>query len=239
VKPRTGIIIFARMSSARLPGKMLRDLGGRTLLERVIERARCVHPNVVLATSQRSDDDALADAAKSLDAPIFRGSLDDVMGRAVQAAQEHGFDAFARLCGDRPLFPIDDMQRGLDVMTEALMRGEEVDLVTTHAPQPVPAGLTTEILRTEALARARSQTDESRDLEHVTTCFYDHPERFDIVHLQTGMREFAGLHFSIDREEDTQRIGTVFKEYPQVNLAVPLAASMLVCTGRQTSQSDA
>jgi spore coat polysaccharide biosynthesis protein SpsF len=226
------------MSSSRLPGKMLRDLGGLTLLERVIERARCVHPHVVLATSQRPEDDALADAAEKLGVPHFRGSLDDVMGRAVQAAREHGFDAFARLCGDRPLFPIDDMQRGLDVMTEALMRGEKVDLVTTHAPQPVPAGLTTEILRTDELASARSQTDEARDLEHVTTCFYDHPERFDIVHLQTGMREFAGLHFSIDREEDTQSIGTVFKEYPQVDLAVPLAASILARRRQQAIHAD-
>lgn len=221
------------MSSSRMPGKMLRKLGNRTLLERVIERARYAHPDVVLATSQRAEDDALADVAEKLDARVVRGSLDDVMGRAVQATQEHGFDAFARLCGDRPLFPIDDMQRGLGVMTDALRRGENIDLVTTHAPQPVPAGLTTEILRTEALARARSQTDDPRDLEHVTTCFYNHPERFDIVHLQTRMRDFAGLHFSIDRDEDANRIGAVFDEAPEIDLSVERVAQKLA---RMTSR---
>lgn len=227
MKPRIGIIVFARMSSARLPGKMLRELGGRTLLERVIERARCVHPDVVLATSQRRDDDALADAARALGTPVFRGSLDDVMGRGIQAARNHGFDAFARLCGDRPLFPIGDMRRGLALMAEAMTRGDHVDLVTTHAPQPVPAGLTTEVLRTEALARARSQTDEPRDLEHVTTCFYEHAERFNMVHLRTRMRDFAGLHFSIDQEEDAERIGAIFDETPEIDLPVERAAENL------------
>jgi spore coat polysaccharide biosynthesis protein SpsF len=231
VKPRIGIIVFARMSSSRLPGKMLRDLGGRTLLERVIERARCVHPDVVLATSQRPEDDALADAAESLNAPVSRGSLDDVMGRAVQAATEHGFEAFARLCGDRPLFPLDDMRRGLALMEESLTSDEQIDLITTHAPRPVPAGLTTEIIRTEALADARSRTEDTHELEHVTTCFHDNPERFEVVSLQTRMRDFAGLHFSIDHEDDAQRIGSVLEAHPEVDLPVDLAASVLAHTG--------
>ncbi|WP_376696632.1 cytidylyltransferase domain-containing protein [Wenzhouxiangella sp. EGI_FJ10305] len=239
MKPRTGIIVFARMSSSRLPGKMLRDLGGRTLLERVIERARCVHPDVVLATSQRPDDDALADAAEKLGVPHFRGSLDDVMGRAVRAAREHGFEAFARLCGDRPLFPLDDMRRGLALMEESMASGQLTDLITTHAPRPVPAGLTTEIIRTEALTDARSQTEDARDLEHVTTYFYDHPERFEIVNLETRMRDFSGLHFSIDQSEDARRIGLVFEKHPEVDLPVELAASVLSGASKQANEANA
>lgn len=229
--PRLGIILFARMSSARLPGKMLMGLGGKTLLERVIERARCVHPEVVLATSDRPEDDALAGAAASADVPVFRGRLDDVMGRAVRAATEHGFAAFARLCGDRPLFPMDDMQRGLDRMQQSLACGSPIDLVTTHAPRPAPAGLTTEIIRTEALAEARSRTDDPGDLEHVTPPFYDHPERYRIVHLETDVRDLHALRFSIDRQADLKRIGAVFERWPAPDLSERQAARLLGLPG--------
>ena len=218
---------------------MLMDLGGRSLLERVIERARCVHPSVVLATSKRSDDDALAEAAEKLDIPTVRGSLDDVMGRAVQAAQEQDFEAFARLCGDRPLFPLDDMRRGLALMEESMHSAQPSDLITTHKPSPVPTGLMTEIIRTEALAAAHSQTEDARDREHVTPFFYDHPERFDIVHLETEMRQFADLHFSIDRAEDVRRIGTVLERNPEIDLPVALAASALARVNEESAQTDA
>lgn len=239
MKPRLGIIVFARMNSSRLPGKMLMELGGRTLLERVIERARCVHPDVVLATSQQPGDDVLAERASQLEIPVVRGGLDDVMARAVHAAREHELDAFARLCGDRPLFPLDDMRRGLTLMKEAIASGRKIDLVTTHAPRPVPAGLTTEIIRTGALADARLQTDEPRDLEHVTTWFYDHPEHCSIEHLKTRMRDFAGLHFSIDQIEDLQRIGKVFDKQPEIDLTVERAASFLAPVRSNVNHADA
>jgi spore coat polysaccharide biosynthesis protein SpsF len=225
--PRLGIIVFARMSSSRLPGKMLMDLGGRTLLERVIDRARCVHPDVVLATSDRPEDDALEENAEKAAIPVFRGSLDDVMGRAVQAAQHHEFDAFARLCGDRPLFPMDDMKRGLDRMQRSLASGTPADLVTTQVPHPVPAGLTTEILRTEALAQARSSTEAAQDLEHVTTWFYDHPEQCRIVALETNARDLKGCHFSVDRPIDLERIRAVFEQHPHSDLPEHRAAALL------------
>lgn len=224
---RIGIIVFARMSSSRLPGKMLHELGSRSLLERVIGRARCVDSKVVLATSRNSEDDALVNEARTIGVAVVRGSLNDVMGRAVQAAGEHDFDAFARLCGDRPLFPIDDMQRGISVMRESIEQGRSADLVSTHTPEPVPAGLTTEIIRTAALADAHANTNDPEEQEHVTTHFYRNRHRFRIVDLATTMRKFHGLHFSIDRPEDAAQINQLFQQHPDIDLPVEQAAASL------------
>lgn len=234
--PRIGIIVFARMSSSRLPGKMLLELGGKSLLERVIERARCVDSKVVLATSGNVEDDALVNAASAIDVPVVRGSLDDVMGRAVQAAGEHSFDAFARLCGDRPLFPIDDMRRGTSVMLESIEQGRPADLISTHTPEPVPAGLTTEIILTAALARAHANTNVPEEREHVTTHFYRNRHNFRIVDLATTMRKFHGLHFSIDRPEDAALINQVFQQDPDIKLPVERAAAKLA--GNEPKISD-
>lgn len=212
--PRIGIIIFARMSSSRLPGKMLRPLGPSTLFDRVVERARLLNTELLLATSDQASDNPLVDRANQLNLPVFRGSLDDVLGRAVAAARNAGFDAFCRLCGDRPFMPLGDMRRGIEIMRKSFVQSNPLDLVTSHKPSPVPAGLLTEIVRTAALARVHGgdTTDEQR--EHVTTAFYDKPYEFRIHELKTGLRALGDVHLSVDSERDQMLIGSIIERNP-------------------------
>ncbi len=233
-EPRIGIIIFARMSSSRLPGKMLRPLGPTTLFDRVVERAHLLDHDMMLATSDQESDDPLVARAKDLNLPVFRGSLDDVLGRAVAAARHAGFDAFCRLCGDRPFMPLDDMQRGMEVMRQSFKQGKPLDLVTTHLPEPVPKGLLTEIIRTETLTGVGKGATTNEQQEHVTTAFYERPSRFRIHELETDLRQLGDVHLSVDTEHDQQAISRVIEQHPALNLPEWKAAEAL--TGHLTSQ---
>ena len=111
---QTGIIIFSRMSSSRLPGKALKRVGNKVLIEHVLDRAlRVGSYRVILATSEERSDDPLVEFVnqnyKMVD--IFRGDLLDVRARAIAACKFYKLDAFARICGDRPLFDVDIVKK--------------------------------------------------------------------------------------------------------------------------------
>src|SRR5687768_7109147 len=102
---RVNAVIQARLSSTRLPGKVLRPLGGRSVLSWVIRAAQETHnlDTVILATSDDPTDDPVADEAASCGAVVVRGPLDDVLARYVKAVREHPCDAVVRLTADCPL----------------------------------------------------------------------------------------------------------------------------------------
>ncbi|MDZ4179352.1 MAG: NTP transferase domain-containing protein, partial [Coriobacteriia bacterium] len=107
--PRTVIIAQARMSSTRLPGKTLMDLGGAPVLDRVIARARRAKlaDDVWLAITEDPSDDVLEEHARALGVPYVRGSLDDVLARYAQAAEASSADAIVRITCDCPLIDPD------------------------------------------------------------------------------------------------------------------------------------
>lgn len=224
-EPSIGTIIFARMSSSRLPGKMLLPLGPTTLFDRVVARARLLNLELLLATSDQNSDDALVQRAGELDLSVFRGSLDDVLGRALAAAKHAGFDAFCRLCGDRPFMPLDDMQRGINVMRQSFTNGDPLDLVTTHLPSPVPAGLLTEVIRTQTLAGIHESTTTAEQREHVSTAFYENPEEYRIHRLETRLRDLGSAHLSVDTERDQRLIARIIEENPAPNFSEREAAA--------------
>jgi spore coat polysaccharide biosynthesis protein SpsF len=202
---RVGAIVFARMTSTRLPGKALLPIGKRPLLGWVLERARRATglTGVVVATSTDPSDDPVAAFARAAGAGVYRGSLDNVAGRALGCAREFGFDAFARLCGDRPFLDPAD----IDTSIAHLIGNASgpVDLVTNTLDGPVPPGLTTEVVRTDALAGVLAQTADQQDLEHVTRYFYRHADGFRIVRAAAVPAGLQGVRFVVDTSEDLER----------------------------------
>ena len=225
---RIGIILFARMSSSRLPGKMLRPLGPTTLFERVVARARTLGSPLVLATSSDRSDDPLDAAANRLEVPVFRGSLDDVLGRACDAARFAGFDAFARLCGDRPFLPLYDTRRGLALMDERLRRGEACDLVTNARPRPVPPGLTMEVIRTAALEHLRTHAPSPESREHVTTGLLASGGGYAVTEIRSPLQDFPPIPLAIDTEDDLVRLGRFIEANPRVDLCEQVAIRVLM-----------
>ena len=150
-----GIIIFSRMDSNRLPGKALIDIFGRPLLGRVIDRAKHVKgaDRVIVATSSRSIDNPIVSFAESESVDVYRGDVDDVAGRALEACKAFDLAKFARICGDRPFFDPELVSRLITMHNEL-----DIDIVTTMFPRTYPPGLTTEIISTDSLERVLSKT---------------------------------------------------------------------------------
>src|SRR5690606_18445145 len=110
---RVGIITQARMTSTRLPGKVLTRIGGKSALEHHLDRLREADAPVIVATTTNASDDPLADRAESLGYSVFRGSEHDVLSRFAGAAREHALDVVVRVTSDCPLIDGDLVNRGI------------------------------------------------------------------------------------------------------------------------------
>ena len=196
-----GAIIFSRFDSSRFPGKALVDIGGRSLLGRVIDRARLAQLDgpVIVATSDRPIDDPICLFAEDEDVEVFRGSLNDVAARALACARSFHLDAFARICGDRPFH----CPKLLGHLAD-LFKKNRLDLATNVLTQTYPSGLTVEIVSTEALQRVITLSQDPLDREHVTRYFYRHAENFRINNVKWDFPEDAAIHLALDDPEDLE-----------------------------------
>lgn len=194
-------IIQARMSSARFPGKVLRDLEGKPVLAHVVSRLRRSREldGVFVATSTDSEDDPVAAWCVSAEVPCHRGSLDDVAARFAQVVSGEGLDAFVRISGDSPLIDpdlVDDFVRRL--------RSRRLDVVTNVFPRSFPPGQSVEVVAGDAYARALALMEGPDDREHVTPVLYRRAETFEIenVTLDPPRRD---VHLAIDDADDLAR----------------------------------
>jgi glutamate-1-semialdehyde 2,1-aminomutase/spore coat polysaccharide biosynthesis protein SpsF len=204
--PRIAAVIQARMSSSRFPGKMLADLGGKTLLARVVERVRaCPRLDaVVLATSDRPDDTELAKAAEKLDITVHRGEYEDVLARFVGAVRQVRADWVVRVTGDCPL--VDP-----ELMAEMIDRAERenLDYLSNVNPPTYPDGFDLEVMRAAALETAFSETHLPHDREHVTPFLRERPGRFRQANQTCPAGDFSDLHWSVDTPEDLKVVAEV------------------------------
>ena len=210
-----GTLVFSRIRSQRLPGKALCSVGGMPLLERVLRRARILPWPVFLATTDTPCDDVLVALAAGLGVESYRGSEERVLERAVLAAEAFGLDAFARICGDRPLFPLEGLEVALSTMRDD---PSTPDLVTNRIPSDVPPGLTTEVIRTSSLRRILDGNASADDQEHLTNHFYRHPHDFRIAPIPPPVGVSVSPGFAVDTEADLTRLSGIFAVAPDLDL---------------------
>ncbi len=199
----TGAIIFSRMDSNRLPGKAMIDISGRSLLGRVIDRAKKIKgaERIIVATSSRSVDDPISSFAESEGIDVYRGNVNDVAGRALDACKAFNLEKFARICGDRPFFDPELVTRLLKMHDKM-----DLDIVTTMFPRTYPPGLTTEIISTSALEFAISKIKKPEDMEHITNYFYRKPHNFNIHNVGIpNNSNYDNVHLVVDDENDLLR----------------------------------
>ncbi|MDO9122321.1 MAG: glycosyltransferase family protein, partial [Anaerolineaceae bacterium] len=167
-------IIQARMSSTRLPGKVLLDLGGRSVLSRMVERVRQskLITRVVVATTIDPSDEPIIQMCQHEKIDFFRGSLPDVLDRYYQAATKYQAEIVVRLTGDCPLI---DPQL-IDQTIQALI-DQQADFSCNRLPPPFnrtyPIGLDVEVCTMAALTFAWHVADEKHDREHVLPYLYE------------------------------------------------------------------
>jgi spore coat polysaccharide biosynthesis protein SpsF len=192
---RTIAVIQARMGSTRLPGKILESIEGRPLLAWTIAAVRAVPEvdDVVLATSDRPEDDAVAEAVRDLDVRIHRGSVHDVLRRVADAVRPLEPDVVIRQTGDNPF-------ADPEIMSAQLVRLDEgpFDYVGIAG---LPLGIGGEAVRAEALWIADREATKAADREHVLPFVYARPERFGIGSL-TAPPAWRHPRYTVDTPAD-------------------------------------
>ncbi len=180
--PKTVAIIQGRMGSSRLPGKILLEMGGKPMLQHVLERTQRARSldSVVVATTTDPTDDPVAAFAASTGVPCTRGSLHDVLDRYYQAARLHQAEVVVRITADCPLIDPQVIDETVQLVTQSasvLGPSSSVDFSCNRLPPPFgrsfPIGLDVEVCTFTALERAWKESTETFHREHVMPFLYE------------------------------------------------------------------
>ena len=202
-------IIQARMGSTRLPGKVLMDMGGKTVLARVAARlCRATLINeIIVATTHSIVDDAIVEECHELGISYFRGSENDVLDRYYQAATVCAAGAVVRITSDCPVIDAQLVDETIRVFQQH--RG---DYASNVFPRTYPRGLDTEVFTVAALEQAWRQAHKSYEREHVTPYFYGHPKLFRLV-SQRGPIDYSQYRWTLDTAEDLELLRTIYARF--------------------------
>jgi spore coat polysaccharide biosynthesis protein SpsF len=200
-------VVQARTGSTRLPGKVLAQVRGKTLLEHQMERmlrARSL-AEVVVATSIAPADDAIVRVADSRGWAVCRGPEQDVLARYAIVAATFGADPIVRMTMDCPL--IDPTV--IDCVVETYLAGA-YDLVANNLEPTFPHGLDLEVMSLSALETAHREAATPFEREHVSPFIRDHPERFRLRNVRSP-RDLHHLRWTVDYPEDLDFVRAVYE----------------------------
>ena len=202
-------IVQARTGSTRLPGKVLMKLAGKPVLYRVIERLRCCREldEIVVATSDRENDEAIAALCRELEIFCFRGSENDVLDRFFRTARTVGAEIIVRITADCPLLDPRLLDR---MMLEFQSRKPPVDYLSNTLKRTFPRGLDAEIFTARALEKAWREASHPAEREHVTPYIYHHPESFRRAGF-TNPEDLSAQRWTLDTAEDFQLLSAIYK----------------------------
>jgi len=187
-------IVQARMGSTRLPGKVMLDLGGVTVLARVVERLRRARliGELIIATTTDPADDVIVQECESLDVRTFRGAEKDVLDRYYQAALHFNAEAVVRITSDCPLIDPEITDNVIRVFLES-----RPDYASNALQRTYPRGLDTEAIAFAALERTWRLADRSYQRSHVTAYIYENPAQFKIIPV-TGEADYSWQRWTVD-----------------------------------------
>lgn len=206
----TGVIIQARMTSTRLPKKVLKELpygSGESILSQVVKRAKAATKvdKVIIATTTDKDDDIIVQEAAKLGVGVYRGSKENVLERYYFAARENGIDTIVRITSDCPC--IDP-----NVIDDVLFFhfDEKNDYTSNTQHRSFPHGLDVEVFSYFALQSAYENAKEKYEIEHVTPYIYrTHRELFRIGNVESGYNR-PDIRITVDTVEDYTLLCAVY-----------------------------
>jgi len=208
--PNIGIISQARMTSTRLPGKVLQPIAGKPLLHYHVQRLRQSGLPLYLATTTNWEDDRLADFAAANGIPCTRGDEHDVLGRYRQCAQEHGLDIIVRVTSDCPLI---DGPLVASCVREYVRLANPYLYLSNALQRTYPRGFDFEIFSRQLLEEAFQRATLPADREHVTP--YINQNRSGQVHFRHSSRVPNRSHYrlTVDTAEDFELIKVLIEQY--------------------------
>lgn len=209
----TVAVLQARVSSSRLPGKVLLPILDKPMLEHEIQRVQSSKKlgKLVVATSTNEEDDAIESLCKQLGVACFRGDLNNVLSRFYHAALPFSPEHVVRLTGDCPVIDPDI----IDSVVSFHMWGG-YDYTSNTINPTFPDGLDVEIMKFSVLKEAFEQAKLPFQLEHVTPYIYQHSEKYRLGSYE-GNVDLSALRWTVDELEDFDFIRWVYKELYPIN----------------------
>ena len=199
-------IIQSRMSSNRLPGKMLMQLDGKTLLGRVIDRVKGAKKilKIIVATSTEKDDDPIEKFCFGEKIICYRGELTNVYKRFFKLIIQENARCFLRINGDSPLID----PNLIDILISN--HNSNYDITTNIFPRSFPKGQSIEIVNSKSFLKLEKRKMTADQLEHVTKYFYDNSNLFKIKNIQAD-KDYSKVNHCIDTKNDFNRLHEIIK----------------------------
>ena len=212
------IIIEARMSSSRLPGKVLLPVMDKPLLLLMVERLKNVDfvSDIIIATTENQSDDVIVDLAQKEGIPFYRGSDKDVLGRVLKTAQSFSTNLIIEITGDNPLA---DPKLVNDLVDCFLKKENDFDIISTDMGYynkdkliTFPLGLGGKVFETELLKEVSLKTNHPTDREHVVNYILKNTEIYKCHNfIAKGLYKRPEIRLTMDYEEDYQLIKKIYE----------------------------
>ena len=203
--------IEARMTSSRLPSKVLLKAAEKPMLEHLVNRLRAVPSlqRIVLATTTNRTDDELEEFSVKMGIGCYRGSENDVMSRVIGAAESEGADIVVEITGDCPIIDPKIVEQTISVF-----KSNQVDYVSNGHIRSFPDGMDTQVFRLDALKRSAAMTNDRLDREHVTLHMRNHPELFTHAYLVAPPElHWPELGLTLDEPKDYELIKKIIEYF--------------------------
>ena len=206
---KIGIIIYARTTSRRLPGKVLKILNDKiTLLELVHDRVKKKSRNILIIvnTSKNIQDDKIVALCKRKKIKYFRGKLNNVFERTVECCKKYKLKSFVRVNADRPFFDFNLMETMIKIYQK-----KKYDIVTNQFPKSCPKGLACEISNTKIFFDLTKKNLSNSDKEHIFKYFYKNNSQYKIKnYISKIYNSNKKINLSIDTKKDFKNVEKIY-----------------------------
>ena len=199
------------MGSSRLPGKVLADIAGKTMIQRIIERISVSQwiDKIVVATTELCEDDILVEYLKNENkCDVFRGSVNDVLSRFYECARLNRAEVVIRVTADDPL---KDPQI-IDHAINLLCMDPKLDYCSNTLEPSYPEGLDIEVMRFRALERAHFEAKLASEREHVTPYIWKNSNHFNLLNFKSD-RNLKDWRWTVDNSKDLKFMRHIFGEF--------------------------
>jgi spore coat polysaccharide biosynthesis protein SpsF len=203
-------IIQARMGSTRLPGKVMKSLFGKPMLEYIIKRVQAAKmvDQIVIATTTESDDNIINDFAKKYNIECYRGSSEDVLDRYYQAAKAYDADVIIRITADDPL---KDPRIIDEILLEYINASGKYDYVSNTIIPTYPIGLDVEVFSFQAIRKAWNESEGQFYREHVTPYIWNNSNIFNLKNIEHKGENLSTLRWTVDTQKDFEFVETIYR----------------------------
>ncbi len=202
------IFLQARMSSRRLPGKVLFKLKNKTVLEQAVSNLKKIRlkKKIIVLTSKNKSDDKIVQHCKKKKILVFRGSLKNVYKRYFDAIKKFKNNFFIRINGDSPLIDYKIIEKAIRIF-----KSNKFDIVTNCQKRTFPKGQSVEIIKSDVFIKNYKFVKNKRHKEHIFLYYYSNSKKFKIFNIKKR-GNFKNINQSIDTFEDYIKIKNYYKK---------------------------